>query len=171
MDKKGLANKAFEEAKAFELRSGGCAQSVLFGILKTLGIKDEKVFMTATGFADGVGLTGDGHCGALSGGVMAISYFFGRNYENAGDITAQLKACMLAKRLHDEFVAKYGIIRCADLQTKFMGRFHNLYDLEDVRAAIAADMPEKCSNLIGEAARMAINIILEGKEEIEAQAS
>ncbi|MGB9735905.1 MAG: C-GCAxxG-C-C family protein [bacterium] len=171
MDKQGLANKAFEEAKAFELRSGGCAQSTLFGILKALDIKDEKVFMVATGFADGVGLTGDGHCGALSGGVMAISYFFGRNYDNAGDIMAQLKACMLAKKLHDEFVAKYGIIRCADLQTKFMGRFYNLYDLEDVRAAIAAGMPEKCSNLVGEVAKMAITIILEEKEKIETNAS
>ncbi len=171
MDKQELANKAFEEAKAFELRSGGCAQSVLFGILKVLGVKDEKVFMTATGFADGIGLTGDGHCGALSGGVMAISYFFGRNYENASDIMAQLKACMLAKRLHDEFVAKYGIIRCADLQKKFIGRFYNLYDLEDVRAAMGAGMPEKCSTLVGEAARMAINIILEKKEKIDANAS
>jgi C_GCAxxG_C_C family probable redox protein len=164
MEKQEIADKAFAVAKAFELRSGGCAQSAVAGIFEALGVKDEGIFKAATGMADGVGLTGDGHCGSISGGVMAIGYFFGRSTEDSGNIMKQIRACRLAKKLHDEFVEKYGTCRCADLQNKLVGRFYNLYDPQDMEAAMAANMPETCSTLVGEAARMAVRIILEEKE-------
>ena len=56
----------------------GLSQCTLMGVFEALDIEDNSVFKAATALADGVGLTGDGHCGALSGGVMAISYIFGR---------------------------------------------------------------------------------------------
>jgi hypothetical protein len=59
---------------------------------------------------------------------MAISYFFGRSREDFGKVMKQVKACLLAKKLHDAFVEKYGTCRCADIQTKLAGRFYNLYD-------------------------------------------
>ena len=164
MEKEEIADKAFAVAKAFELRSGGCAQSAVAGIFEALGIEDEGIFKAATGMSDGVGLTGDGHCGAISGGVMAIGYFFGRSTADSGKILKQIRAARLAKKLHDEFVKKYGTCRCADLQTKFFGRFYNLYDPQELEAATAANMPEICATLAGETARMAVRIILEEKE-------
>lgn len=164
MEKEEIADKAFAAAKAFELKSGGCAQSVVSGIFAALGVKDEGIFRAATGMADGVGLTGDGHCGAVSGGVMAIGYFFGRSTEDSGDIMKQIRASRLAKKLHDEFVEKYGVFRCADIQTKLIGRFYNLYDPREMEAAMAVNMPEICATLAGETARMAVKIILEEKE-------
>ncbi|TFH66644.1 MAG: C_GCAxxG_C_C family protein, partial [Gemmatimonadales bacterium] len=74
-----ILDAAFHKAKQHELRSGGCGQCTIAGIFEALGVEDEGVFKAATGLADGLGLTGDGHCGALSGGAMAISYFFGRS--------------------------------------------------------------------------------------------
>jgi len=159
-----ILNKAFESAKQHELESGGCPQTSLTGIFEALGIENDDVFRAATGLADGVGLTGDGHCGALSGGVLAISYLFGRKKEDFGDMMAQLKACILSKKLHDQFVEKYGTCRCADIQTKLVGRFFDLYDPDEMEAAREAGMGEKCSTLIGEVARMATKIILEEKE-------
>jgi C_GCAxxG_C_C family probable redox protein len=164
MEKEELLDKAYAAAQAFELSSGGCAQSAVAGIFEVLGVQDEGVFKAATGMSDGVGLTGDGHCGALSGGTMAIGYFFGRSSEDAGKIMKQIRACRLAKKLHDEFVAKYGTCRCADLQNRLIGRFYNLYDPEEMKAATVAGMPEKCATLVGEAARMATRIILEERE-------
>jgi len=118
-----ILNKAFESGKRHEMRSGGCPKRTIAAVFEALGIKNDEVFRTATGFADGVGLTGDGHCGALSGGVMAISYLFGRKKEDFGDIMKLLNACILSKKLHDQFVDKYGTCRCTDIQTKFFGRF------------------------------------------------
>jgi C_GCAxxG_C_C family probable redox protein len=159
-----ILNRAFESAKQHELKSGGCPQCTIAGIFEALGIENDDVFRAATGFADGVGLTGDGHCGALSGGTIAISYLFGRKKEDFGNIMKQLRACILSKKLHDQFVEKYGTCRCADIQTKLVGRFFNLYEPTEMKAALKAGMPDKCSTLIGEIAKMTTKIILEERE-------
>jgi len=149
-----VLNKAFESGKQHEMKSGGCPQCTIAGIFEALDIKNDEVFRATTKFADGVGLTGNGHCGALSGGVMAISYLFGRKKEDFGDMMKQLDACILSKKLHDQLVEKYGTWRCADIQTKFVARFFNLYDPSELQAAIKAGMLDECSTLVGEVARM-----------------
>jgi len=159
-----ILEEAFHRAKQHELKSGGCAQCTVAGIFETLGVEDEGVFKAATGLADGVGLTGDGHCGALSGGAMAISYFFGRSLGDFDDMMKQLHACILSKKLHDQFVEKYGTCRCTNIQEKTIGRFFNLYDPDEMEAAFKAGLPEKCSTLAGETARMAVKIILDERE-------
>ncbi|WP_028316911.1 C-GCAxxG-C-C family protein [Desulfatibacillum aliphaticivorans] len=164
MNKQEVADKAFSLAKSYEKKSGGCSQCSLAGIFDALGVEDTAIFKAATGLADGVGLTGDGHCGALSGGVLAIGYFFGRDKENFDDITKLVPANILAKKLHARFTEKYGTCRCHDLQTSFFGRFFNLYDPEDMKAGMEAGMLERCSTLAGEVAQMAVEIILDAQE-------
>ncbi len=171
LSKNEILQMAFDRAKQFEMRSGGCAQCTLAGIFEALGVEDEGVFKAATGLADGVGLTGDGHCGALSGGAMAISYFFGRSREEFGDMMKQLHACILSKKLHDRFVEKYGTCRCTNIQEKTFGRFYNLYDTEEMKAAFKAGLPDKCSTLVGETARMAAEIILGERERLARKAA
>ena len=73
MNKEEMLEEVYKRAKAYELAGGNCSQCSLAAIFEVLGVDDENVVRAATGFADGVGLTGDGHCGALSGGTMAIS--------------------------------------------------------------------------------------------------
>jgi len=124
----------------------------------------EEVYEKTEVFADTGGLTRDGHCGALSGGTMAISYLFGRGKEDFGNIRKQLRACILSKKLHYQFIEKYGTCRCADIQTKLVGRFFNLYEPTQMETALKAGMPDKCSTLIGEIAKMTTKIILEGRE-------
>ncbi|MEA1872088.1 MAG: C-GCAxxG-C-C family protein [Chloroflexota bacterium] len=165
-----VLNKAFESGKRHEMGSSGCPQCTIAGIFEALGIENDDVFKAATGFADGVGLTGDGHCGALSGGVMAISYLFGREGKDSGDMMKQVPALILSKKLHDQFIEKYGTCRCADIQTKFVGRFFNLYDPKEMEAAYKAGMVDKCSTLVGEVARMATKIILEKRESLKEKA-
>ena len=165
-----VLNKAFESGKRHEMESSGCPQCTIAGIFEALGIENDDIFRAATGFADGVGLTGDGHCGALSGGVMAISYLFGREGKDSGDMMKQVPALILSKKLHDQFIEKYGTCRCADIQTKFVGRFFNLYDPKEMEAAYKAGMVDKCSTLVGEVARMTTKIILEKRESLREKA-
>jgi len=164
MDKEKMLQEVFAKAKEGELTGGNCAQCSLAAILEVMGVDDENVIRAATGLADGVGLSGDGHCGALSGGTMAIGYFFGRKKEDLHRMGKQLKALLLAKQLHEEFVKEFSTCRCHDIQVKQFGRFFNLYDMEDLKAAQAAGMPEKCATLVGKAARLALKIILEEQE-------
>jgi C_GCAxxG_C_C family probable redox protein len=165
-----VLNRAFESGKRQEIKLGGCPQSTIAGIFETLGIENDDVFKAATGLADGVGLTGNGHCGALSGGVMVISYLFGRESKDSHDMMKQVPALILSKKLHDQFVEKYGTCRCADIQTRLVGRFFNLYDPKEMEAASKAGMMDKCSTLVGDVARMATKIILEKKESLNKKA-
>lgn len=158
-----ISELAFNKAKQYEMRSGGCSQCSLSGVFDALGVENDDIFKAATGLADGVGLSGDGHCGALSGGVLAIGYFFGRAKEDFGDMMKLVKGNLLSKKLHDRFVEKYGACRCADLQNSFFGRFYNLYDPEEMKAAVKAGMLDTCSTLVGEVARMTTEIILEAR--------
>jgi C_GCAxxG_C_C family probable redox protein len=163
-EKHEMMETAFNKAKHYEMKGGGCSQCTLSGVFDALGIQNDDVFKAATGLVDGVGLTGDGHCGALSGGVLAISYVFGRTKEEFGDMMKLVKANVLSKKLHDCFVEKYGTCRCADLQKSFFGKFYNLYDPDEMKAAMEAGMLDTCSTLVGEAARMTTEIILEAQE-------
>jgi len=163
-EKNEILDTAFNKAKQYEMKSGGCSQCALSGIFDALGVQNDDIFKAATGLADGVGLTGDGHCGALSGGVLTIGYFFGRNKEEFSDMMKLVKGNLLSKKLHDRFVEKYGTCRCADLQTSFFGRFYNLYDPDEMKAAMEAGLLETCSTLVGEVAKMTTEIILDAQE-------
>jgi C_GCAxxG_C_C family probable redox protein len=161
MNHEEMLEAVYQKAKAYELQGGNCAQCSIAAIFEVLGVEDENVIRAATGLADGVGLSGDGHCGALSGGTMAISYFFGRKKEDLGRMGKQIRALLLAKKFYEQFVAEFSTCRCHDIQIKQFGRFFNLYEMEDLKAALQAGMPEKCATLVGKAARMALKIILD----------
>ena len=158
-----LLDRAFECGKKYEMRNGGCPQCTLAAVFEVLAVKDDAVFKAATGLADGVGLTGDGHCGALSGGALAIGYLFGRDKQDFGDMMKLVPANLLARELRNRFVEKYGTVRCADIQTRQMGRFYNLYDPIELEAALQDGMLDTCSTLVGEVARMTVDIILEAR--------
>ncbi len=162
--KSEILDTAFKRAKQYEMEGGGCPQCTMSGVFDALDVTGDEIYKAATGLADGVGLTGDGHCGALSGGVLAIGHFFGREKKDSGDMRKLVKANMLSKKLHDRFVEKYGTCRCADLQNSFFGRFYNLYDPGEMKEAFEAGMLDTCSTLVGEVAKMTTEIILEARE-------
>ena len=166
MDKarKDMLDTAFTLAKKYEMENGNCAQCVFSGVTEALGVENGDVFRAATGFADGIGLTGEGHCGALSGGVMAIGCLFGRKRDEFARRGKMMKALLLSRRLQVKFVEKYGVCRCHDLQVKFYGKFFNLLEPGEMEAAVKAGVLETCSTLAGEAARMTLELIFEQQD-------
>ena len=96
-NKNEILETAFNKAKKYEMKNGGCSQCTLAGIFDALGVQNDDIFKAASGLADGIGLTGEGHCGTLSGAVLAISYFFGRDKEDFSDMMKLLKSNLLSK--------------------------------------------------------------------------
>ena len=172
MDKarKEISDRSFSLAKKYEMENGNCAQCVFSGVTEALGIENNDVFRAATGFADGIGLTGDGHCGALSGGVMAISIMFGRKRDEFARRGKMMKALLLSRQLQAKFIEKYGVCRCHDLQVKFYGRFFNLLEPGEMEAAVKAGVMETCSTLAGEVARMTVQLIFQQQDKDAAKA-
>ncbi|MBW1709989.1 MAG: C_GCAxxG_C_C family protein [Deltaproteobacteria bacterium] len=163
--KEELAKKAFSLAEKYEKTCTGCAQTTIAGIFDALSIKNDDVFKSASGLADGLGLSGDGSCGALVGASMTLGYLFGRERQDFADMMKPMKSYLLVKKLHGQFVEKYGTCRCCDLQTSLMGRTFNLLDPKELDEAMKFGMLDHCSQVAGTAAKMATEIILEAQEE------
>ena len=155
-----ILNKAFELGKKYEQECTGCAQTAVAAIFESLGIWNEDVFRAASGLADGLGLTGDGSCGALVGSSMVIGYLFGRGREDFKDMYKPMKSYTLVKKLHDKYVKQYGSCRCFDVQEKTMGRTFNLWNADEMKEAFKAGMMDNCSTLVGNVAKLATKIIL-----------
>jgi C_GCAxxG_C_C family probable redox protein len=156
-----ILEKAFESALNYERKCTGCAQTTIAGIFEVLGIENDDVFRSASGLADGLGLTGDGACGALVGGAMVIGYLFGRKKKDFSDMMKPMTSYILTKRLHDRFVERYGTCRCYDIQKSLMGRTFNLYDPSELKQATEYGMIDHCSKVVGTSARLATEIIID----------
>ena len=158
--KKGIVDKAFKLGKLYEQKNTGCAQTVIAAIFEALGIWNEDVFRAASGLADGLGLTGDGSCGALVGGSMVIGYLYGRGKENFQDMNKPMKSYALVKKLHDKYVSEYASCRCHDVQHHLMGRTYDLWNAEELKEAFKSGMMNHCSDLVGNVASLTTKIIL-----------
>lgn len=156
--------KAFDYAKAYEKKCTGCAQTTMAGIFDALDTWNDDVFKCASGLADGLGLTGDGSCGALVGASLVIGFMFGREKKDFEDVLKPMQTYLMVKELHDRFVDKYGSCRCYDIQQRLMGRTYDLYKKEDLKAAFNSGMIDVCSTLVGTCASMAVEIILDALE-------
>jgi len=159
-----ILEKAFKLGQKYEKRNTGCAQTAIAAIFDTLGIWSDDVFKAASGLADGLGLTGDGSCGALVGASMVIGYLFGREKKDFTNPLKPMKSYELVKKLHDQYVEKYSSCRCYDVQESLCGRTFDLWDPKQIQEAFQLGMVEHCSKLVGTIAKMATKIILEEKK-------
>ncbi|HMB30517.1 MAG TPA: C-GCAxxG-C-C family protein [Desulfohalobiaceae bacterium] len=165
MEKKELEElkaKASELAMKYEQEYGGCSQCVLAAIKDTLGGISNEVFKAGTGLAGGIGLTGNS-CGALTGGVMALSCYFGRDYEHFPDPEGErFKSFELADKLQAKFEKEYGSSVCKDIQTKIMGRSYDLRIAKEKEEFLeAGGHGDKCPTVCAKAAAYVIDILNE----------
>jgi C_GCAxxG_C_C family probable redox protein len=155
-----IAEKAGRLAAEYEKTCTGCGQSAVAGLLDALEIDSDDVFKAASGVADGIGLTGDGSCGALTGSSMVIGLVLGRERKDHQDMMKPMQSYLLCKELHGDFIRQYGSCRCHDIQEKLMGRTYDLLDPEQLEQAFKGGMLEHCSRVVGRAARLTAEMIL-----------
>jgi C_GCAxxG_C_C family probable redox protein len=166
MDKQQALDRAYASGYEYEQKYTNCAQCVLAAIQDTLGGIDGEVFKAATALAGGTALTTKGTCGALSGGMMAISTRYGRDRARF-TTTRTRKAAALSKRLYDKFVAEFGSHICTDVHMALFGRSFDFWNPDDSPAFEAAGgHVDKCPSVVGKTARWTAEILLEeeGKE-------
>jgi C_GCAxxG_C_C family probable redox protein len=162
--KQEIAERADELAKKYMLKNHNCAQCVIASVFETLGIEDKDAFRAACGLARGVGGTGEGTCGAITGGVIAMSHLFGRKWDDFHDTTKIRKSVFLSRQLMNKFKEKYDTSCCKDLQIKLVGRSFDLFKPGDLEAMQKTDLHEKCSVITGETARIVAELIIEQQE-------
>jgi C_GCAxxG_C_C family probable redox protein len=136
-----IAERASQLAADYEKTCTGCAQSAVAGLVDAFEIDSEDVFKAASGLADGIGLTGDGSCGSLTGCAMVIGLIFGRERKDHRDMMKPMQSYLLCKELHEEIIREYGSCRCHDIQQKIMGRTYNLLDPKGAAELILRERP------------------------------
>ncbi len=161
LDPEEVAQQAYEFARDFERENTGCAQSCLAGIYKALNLEDDSLFKAASGLSDGMGLTTNGTCGALTAGALVLGHYFGRTREQFEDPLAAMDSYDIVKDLHDQFLDRVGAVRCGDIQKKIAGRSFDLRNPDDLTAAVEAGMSDHCAEVAGIAAEIACRIIAE----------
>lgn len=155
--------KIFETGFNFEEKYGGCAQCTLGSIKENLGGITEDVFKAATGLAGGAAASGH-CCGGFTGGILAISSFLGRDFENFGTpegLDNKAKATNLSRKLLAKFENEYGSCNCADIHQKLYGKVYHMCIPEEKERFIAegGHGPNGCTKVVGKAALWVAEIL------------
>ena len=157
----GRARRAYELAFQYERDYHGCGQSTLAAILESMDLFDETVFGATTALSGGLGLCGDGTCGALMAAALAVGMIYPRTRENfAGDRENKYRSFRLVQELRERFIQRYGSIICHDIHRHQLGRPYDLRleaEREAFEAAGAHD--DKCTSVAALAARWAVEVI------------
>mgnify|MGYP001770070194 CR=1 FL=1 len=125
-----------------------CAESVLLHVAKTHNIQSDWIPKIATGFCAGISRMG-GTCGAVSGAVMAISLFCGRNDPSVPLTDSYPPIQAFIQRFEETF----GSMNCVQL-------IHCDLATEDGRKKfIDENIIVTCQGYTTEAARMALSVI------------
>lgn len=152
--------KIAETAYEYEGTYHGCSQCVLRALQDHLRLGDRESFKAATALAGGIARMGE-TCGALVGGIMAISLAFGREeLEDSGTSPGYARAMELSVELCRRFREEFGTTRCQDIQKSLFGRSFNFWDPQEREEFRRAGGYEKCPHVARKAAELAAEVIL-----------
>lgn len=156
-DKQTLAEEAYRKAWQYELDYGCCPQCVLAAVQETAGFVDDATIKASHGLAGGGGLTGRGTCGALAGGLMALSAKQGRDRHklDKGHFIFNFK---MGQELVNRFQREFGGVTCEALQRTFTGRVCDIWNEEEYKAFKEA-RGEKCQHVAGTVAKWSVEML------------
>lgn len=157
-EKKSVYEKGFNAEKD----QRGCSQCLVFALKDKYGIPDH-LFKAASGFTGGLGLAGEGPCGAFLGGVMILSYLYGRDLKHFDDISKLRDFSKLVRIYKKYFIKEYGSFECADIQKKLFGKGgFKLYNPEERELfdSLGAHV-DKCPDVVGKAAQWVVELVEE----------
>lgn len=125
-----------------------CAESVLLYVTESKNIQSDLIPKIATGFCAGLSRT-RGTCGAVTGAVMAINMFYGRNDPSMPLVQSYPPVQKLIQRFED----KFGSTNCMQLIGCDLGTEEGRNKFLDENIILI------CKNFTSEATRMALSII------------
>jgi C_GCAxxG_C_C family probable redox protein len=132
-EKQALAEHAYHKAMQYELDYGCCPQCVLATVQETVGYVDDNTIKASHGLSGGGGLMGRGACGALTGGLMAISAKYGRERDKL-DSGRGINNFKKSKELVERFQQEFGGTTCEELQKQFTGRTYDMWKADEYKA-------------------------------------
>ena len=160
-----LLDKIEKAASKLESEIHGCGRCTLVTLMQSFELADEssaeliaKAILPLSGGAAQA-------CGALLGGMMAIgmAFFPGKAADvSMDDIQA---AITLVSQYYRKFEKELGNVRCFDIRAIGLGRGFDTADPGEFGKFVKAGGMEFCSRVVGKAARLAAEYILNIREQ------
>lgn len=122
-----------------------CSEAIVAAIKENFNVDmpDEMIAM-ASGFPVGIGKT-KCTCGAISGAVLSIGYFFGRTKGSNPQDPRSVKTLELAKELQEYFRGK-NKVSCCSILTKGMDMASGEHKAQCIK--FTGEMAEKAAEII-----------------------
>ena len=148
-----------------------CAQATLSALTEEFNIPGaEDALKAATFMAGGTAELGN-TCGAFNGGIMALGLVAGRKQVSEpkfggteiNELTGHEKRLDYAVEFYNRFIQANGTWLCRDIIMRHFGRQFDLLNNHD--SFVEAGSRELCPRVVGQAARLAAEIILKMRDE------
>lgn len=156
-DKTQLAEQVYQKAFDCELDYGCCPQCVLATVQESIGGVSDETIKASHGLSGGGGLSGAGTCGALSGGLVALSCKRGRERQDFHK-GKRIGNFRLGQQLVDRFREEFGGTTCQELQVQFTGKTWNFWDA-DQYAAFDKAREHKCARATAMVTRWVVEML------------
>jgi C_GCAxxG_C_C family probable redox protein len=156
-NKIALADEVYETAVCYKLDHGCCPQCVLRAVQEAVGLVDDQTIKASHGLTGGGGLMGQGTCGALAGGLMALSIKNDRDRGkyNQGRLPDNFSE---GRELVEKFLQEFDGVTCEELQKNFTGKIYNMWDAKEF-SQFDKERGMKCAHAAGTVARWVIEML------------
>jgi hypothetical protein len=133
--KKAIIKKAEDLGVEYEARYKGCAQCTFLAIIDALrwgGLElipadmEERFYPAISPLTAGVCMTGEGTCGAVASGVMALGLALGVSRDSVDIAAARHAGATIRDSLLEKCYREYRSILCKDIQRKHFGKAWDL---------------------------------------------
>ncbi|MCL2574721.1 MAG: C-GCAxxG-C-C family protein [Defluviitaleaceae bacterium] len=134
-----------------------CAEAIVHSIRENVDPNmPEALISAASGFPQGVG-GARCMCGSVSGSVIALGYFFGRDFPTAITDPQSLKTIMLSFELQEDFKKKFKVLCC---HVHLKGKDIEKGEHVEQCVSFTGEMAVKTAEII--ARELKLNIVKEG---------
>ena len=162
-----LLDKVEQSAAEFERELHGCGRCALAALMQHFELADEsaKEYILKALLPLSGGITGTQNtCGALIGGLMAIGMAsFPGKVEDA-DMDAIRATMALGRQYYRQYEKELGNVNCRDIRAIGLGRSFDTADADEYERFKEAGGYELCGRVVGRAARLAGEYILDIQE-------
>jgi C_GCAxxG_C_C family probable redox protein len=161
-NKQVILHRVQKRAEEYEQVDQNCAKSPALAVMEEFGFGDIKI-ITALSSLPGVALTGE-TCGAVLGGLVALSTYFGN--DDLLDYSANARSYAQSRKFIYLFEKELGATKCRHIHKDVIfGQYHNVADPQEGYPAFVRDKGfEKCALPSGVSARICAEVIIQDME-------
>ena len=133
--KSEIIRKSNELAIEYEAKYKGCGQCTFLAVIDALrwgGLEiipkdmEDRFFPGVSVLTGGIGLSGEGTCGAIASGALAIGLALGLQRDTIDESLFRQSCAIVRDALLNKYYEKYNSLLCKDIQRKSFGKAWDL---------------------------------------------